>query len=80
VPQGAGSDPRELYGEGFEQAGSIGGKRVNERVQAFDHCFSSPKSVSLLAAGDPNSHTHVLAGRPFASAIVSEATRLGLHH
>jgi conjugative relaxase-like TrwC/TraI family protein len=24
---------------------------VNERVQAFDHCFSSPKSVSLLAAG-----------------------------
>jgi hypothetical protein len=43
-------DPRELYGEGFEQAWQHKGKRVNERVQAFDHCFSSPKSVSLLAA------------------------------
>jgi conjugative relaxase-like TrwC/TraI family protein len=46
-----GRDPRELYGEGFEQAWQHKGKRVNERVQAFDHCFSSPKSVSLLAAG-----------------------------
>ena len=32
-------------------AGCPRGKRVNGRVQAFDHCFSSPKSVSLLAAG-----------------------------
>jgi conjugative relaxase-like TrwC/TraI family protein len=46
-----GVDPRELYGEGFERAWQHRGKRVNERVQAFDHCFSSPKSVSLLAAG-----------------------------
>jgi conjugative relaxase-like TrwC/TraI family protein len=45
-----GTDPRELYGEGFERAWQHRGKRVNERVQAFDHCFSSPKSVSLLAA------------------------------
>jgi conjugative relaxase-like TrwC/TraI family protein len=44
-------DPRELYGEGFEKAWQHKGKRVNERVQSFDHCFSSPKSVSLLAAG-----------------------------
>jgi conjugative relaxase-like TrwC/TraI family protein len=44
-------DPHELYGEGFDQAWQHRGKRVNERVQAFDHCFSSPKSVSLLAAG-----------------------------
>jgi hypothetical protein len=44
-------DPRELYGEGFQGAWQHRGKRVNERVQAFDHCFSSPKSVSLLAAG-----------------------------
>jgi conjugative relaxase-like TrwC/TraI family protein len=44
-------DPRELYGEEFERAWQHRGKRVNERVQAFDHCFSSPKSVSLLAAG-----------------------------
>jgi TrwC relaxase len=46
-----GIDPRSLYGEGFERAWQHRGKRVNERVQAFDHCFSSPKSVSLLAAG-----------------------------
>jgi conjugative relaxase-like TrwC/TraI family protein len=45
------SDPRSLYGEGFERAWQHRGKRVNERVQSFDHCFSSPKSVSLLAAG-----------------------------
>jgi conjugative relaxase-like TrwC/TraI family protein len=46
-----GVDPRELYGEGFEKAWEHRGKRVDARVQAFDHCFSSPKSVSLLAAG-----------------------------
>jgi conjugative relaxase-like TrwC/TraI family protein len=46
-----GVDPRSLYGEGFDKAWQHRGKRVNERVQAFDHCFSSPKSVSLLAAG-----------------------------
>jgi conjugative relaxase-like TrwC/TraI family protein len=46
-----GVDPRRLYGEGFDQAWHHRGKRVNARVQAFDHCFSSPKSVSLLAAG-----------------------------
>jgi conjugative relaxase-like TrwC/TraI family protein len=46
-----GLDPRELYGEGFDKAWQHRGKRVNERVQAFDHCFCSPKSVSLLAAG-----------------------------
>jgi conjugative relaxase-like TrwC/TraI family protein len=44
-------DPHELYGEGFDRAWQHRGKRVNERVQSFDHCFSSPKSVSLLAAG-----------------------------
>jgi conjugative relaxase-like TrwC/TraI family protein len=46
-----GLDPHELYGEGFDRAWQHKGKRVNERVQSFDHCFSSPKSVSLLAAG-----------------------------
>jgi hypothetical protein len=44
-------DPRELHGEGFDRAWQYKGKRVNERVQSFDHCFSSPKSMSLLAAG-----------------------------
>jgi conjugative relaxase-like TrwC/TraI family protein len=46
-----GLDPHELYGEGFDKAWQHRGKRVDERVQAFDHCFCSPKSVSLLAAG-----------------------------
>jgi conjugative relaxase-like TrwC/TraI family protein len=46
-----GLDPRSLYGKGFERAWQHKEKRVNERVQSFDHCFSSPKSVSLLAAG-----------------------------
>jgi conjugative relaxase-like TrwC/TraI family protein len=46
-----GLDPRSLYGEAFDRAWQHRGKRVNERVQSFDHCFSSPKSVSLLAAG-----------------------------
>jgi conjugative relaxase-like TrwC/TraI family protein len=45
-----GTDPHELYGEAFDKAWQHRGKRVNERVQSFDHCFSSPKSVSLLAA------------------------------
>jgi hypothetical protein len=49
-----GVDPRSLYGEGFDKAWQHRGQRVNQRVQAFDHCFSSPKSVSLLAAaGSP---------------------------
>jgi conjugative relaxase-like TrwC/TraI family protein len=46
-----GTDPRELYGEAFERAWQHRGKRVDERVRAVDHCFCSPKSVSLLAAG-----------------------------
>jgi conjugative relaxase-like TrwC/TraI family protein len=46
-----GVDPRTLYGEHFEPAWAHRGKRVDARVAAFDHCFSSPKSVSLLAAG-----------------------------
>jgi conjugative relaxase-like TrwC/TraI family protein len=44
-------DPRQLYGEGFDKVWQHRDKRVNERVQSFDHCFSSPKSVSLLAGG-----------------------------
>jgi conjugative relaxase-like TrwC/TraI family protein len=41
--------PRELYGEAFDGAWRYRGKRVDGRVSALDHCFSSPKSVSLLA-------------------------------
>jgi conjugative relaxase-like TrwC/TraI family protein len=46
-----GMDPHELYGEGFDRAWQHRGKRVDGRVAMFDHCFNSPKSVSLLAAG-----------------------------
>jgi conjugative relaxase-like TrwC/TraI family protein len=57
-----GLDPRSLYGEGFDRAWQHRGKRVNERVQAFDHCFSSPKSVSLLAAGGGDQIRRHVAG------------------
>src|SRR6266704_6205747 len=46
-----GIDPHTLYGEHFDQAWQHKGKRVDARVASFDHCFSSPKSVSLLAGG-----------------------------
>jgi hypothetical protein len=65
-----GTDPRELYGEGFERAWQHRGKRVNARVQAFDHCFSSPKSVSLLAAGSGPKVRRLLAeGRAEALTV-----------
>jgi TrwC relaxase len=37
-------NPGELYGEAFSSAWQHRGKRVNERVQAFDHCFGSPRA------------------------------------
>jgi conjugative relaxase-like TrwC/TraI family protein len=64
-----GRSPRELYGEGFDQAWQHRGKRVNERVQAFDHCFSSPKSVSLLAAGSPKTRQLLSEGRAEALQV-----------
>jgi conjugative relaxase-like TrwC/TraI family protein len=65
-----GTDPHELYGEGFDQAWQHRGKRVNERVQAFDHCFSSPKSVSLLAAGaNPQTRRLLAEGRAEALTV-----------
>jgi conjugative relaxase-like TrwC/TraI family protein len=65
-----GVDPRSLYGEGFDQAWGHRGKRVNQRVQAFDHCFSSPKSVSLLAAaGGPQTRRLLAEGRAEALQV-----------
>ncbi len=65
-----GVDPRKLYGEGFERAWQHRGTRVNERVQAFDHCFSSPKSVSLLAAGaNPQVRQLLAEGRAEALTV-----------
>jgi conjugative relaxase-like TrwC/TraI family protein len=65
-----GTDPAELYGEAFAGAWQHRGKRVNERVQAFDHCFSSPKSVSLLAAaGSPQTRRLLADGRAEALQV-----------
>jgi conjugative relaxase-like TrwC/TraI family protein len=65
-----GTDPRELYGESFERAWEHRGKRADARVQAFDHCFSSPKSVSLLAAGgDVRTRRQVAEGRAEALQV-----------
>ena len=65
-----GLDPHELYGEAFAAAWQHRGKRVNERVQAFDHCFSSPKSVSLLAAGGgPQARRLLAEGRAEALQV-----------
>ena len=63
-------DPRELYGEGFDRAWQHKGKRVDGRVGMFDHCFNSPKSVSLLAAGgDQRIRKEVAAARAEALAL-----------
>jgi conjugative relaxase-like TrwC/TraI family protein len=63
-------DPQELYGEAFGVAWQHRGKRVNTRVQAFDHCFSSPKSVSLLAAGgSPQARRLLAEGRAEALTV-----------
>jgi conjugative relaxase-like TrwC/TraI family protein len=65
-----GVDPHELYGEGFDRAWQHRGRRVDGRVAAFDHCFSSPKSVSLLAAGGgARVRGEVAAGRAEALAV-----------
>ena len=65
-----GIDPHDLYGEGFDKAWQHRGKRVNERVQAFDHCFSSPQSVSLLAAaGSPQVRRVLAEGRAEALQV-----------
>jgi conjugative relaxase-like TrwC/TraI family protein len=65
-----GTDPRSLYGEGFDKAWQHKGKRINERLQAFDHCFSSPKSVSLLATGgSPQTRRLLAEGRDEALQV-----------
>jgi conjugative relaxase-like TrwC/TraI family protein len=73
-------DPGELYGEAFGAAWQHRGKRVNERVQAFDHCFSSPKSVSLLAAaGSPRVRRLLAEGRAEALTVaISHLERHGV--
>jgi conjugative relaxase-like TrwC/TraI family protein len=63
-------DPHELYGEHFERAWQHRGKRVDGRVAMFDHCFNSPKSVSLLAAGGGGRiRKEVAAGRAEALKV-----------
>jgi conjugative relaxase-like TrwC/TraI family protein len=63
-------DPHTLYGEGFDRAWQHRGKRVDGRVAMFDHCFNSPKSVSLLAAGGGERiRKEVVAGRAEALKV-----------
>jgi conjugative relaxase-like TrwC/TraI family protein len=65
-----GIDPRELYGPAFDGAWRHRGKRVDARVAALDHCFSSPKSVSLLAgAGGEQVRRQVTAARAEALQV-----------
>jgi conjugative relaxase-like TrwC/TraI family protein len=65
-----GVHPHELYGEGFDRAWQHRGKRVDARVAMFDHCFNSPKSVSLLAAaGGERIRKEVAAGRAEALQV-----------
>jgi conjugative relaxase-like TrwC/TraI family protein len=63
-------DPHTLYGEHFDRAWQHRGKRVDGRVAMFDHCFNSPKSVSLLVAGGGERiRKEVAAGRAEALAV-----------
>jgi conjugative relaxase-like TrwC/TraI family protein len=65
-----GVDPHTLYGEHFDRAWEHRGKRVDARVAMFDHCFNSPKSVSLLAAGGGQRiRAEVAAARAEALAV-----------
>jgi hypothetical protein len=65
-----GGGPHTLYGDGFDRAWQHRGRRVDGRVAAFDHCFSSPKSVSLLAAGGGERvRREVAAGRAEALEV-----------
>jgi conjugative relaxase-like TrwC/TraI family protein len=67
-------DPHELYGEAFDGAWRHRGKRVDARVSALDHCFSSPKSVSLLAgAGGDQVRRQVAEAR-------AEALQVAIHY
>jgi conjugative relaxase-like TrwC/TraI family protein len=65
-----GTDPHTLYGAAFDQAWRHRGKRVDARVAALDHCFSSPKSVSLLAGcGGEQVRRQVAEARAEALAV-----------
>jgi hypothetical protein len=70
-------DPRSLYGEAFAAAWQHRGKRIDARVAAFDLCFSSPKSVSLLAAGGGARRAEVNAAR--ATALAAAVAYLEAH-
>ena len=71
-------DPRSLYGEAFAAAWQHRGKRIDARVAAFDLCFSSPKSVSLLAAGGGSARrAEVNAAR--ATALAAAVAYLEAH-
>jgi conjugative relaxase-like TrwC/TraI family protein len=46
-----GVDPRELYGDAYDQAAKHAGQRVDDRDACFDLCLSDVKSGSVFYAG-----------------------------
>jgi len=46
-----GVDPRELYGDAYDQAAKHAGARVDDRDACFDLCLSDVKSGSVFYAG-----------------------------
>ncbi|HEV8651850.1 MAG TPA: MobF family relaxase, partial [Actinomycetes bacterium] len=46
-----GVDPRELYGDAYDQATKHAGRRVDDRDACFDLCLSDVKSGSVFYAG-----------------------------
>jgi conjugative relaxase-like TrwC/TraI family protein len=71
-------DPQSVYGEAFAAAWQHRGKRIDARVAAFDLCFSSPKSVSLLAAGG-GAHRRRQVNEARAAALAAAVRYLEAH-
>jgi conjugative relaxase-like TrwC/TraI family protein len=71
-------EPRSLYGQTFDAAWQHRGKRIDARVAAFDLCFSSPKSVSLLAA-DGGSARRQQVNEARAEALAAAVAYLEAH-
>jgi conjugative relaxase-like TrwC/TraI family protein len=44
-------DPRDIYGDAYQEAAKYAGRRVDDRDACFDLCFSDVKSGSLFYAG-----------------------------
>jgi len=56
-------DPRDIYGDAYQEAAKYAGRRVDDRDACFDLCFSDVKSGSLFyaGAGEATRHEYVAA-------------------